>query len=199
MSKFNCPVCKLFINYKWDIYQIDKFNKFLQDEYTTGFTDYQIEQIKFEFNILLEDISTISSYQILRHRKECIIDENLAITIGEHEPEDFLTRKDARELISNFRELDYRDKKSVVVQNWLEVIMLLTAATKKNINRNLRYKPNELMKDRDIRISKLIIETFKLPTFGIEDELKIVSDNRLTDADKFKGKLKDIKEMLTKD
>lgn len=199
MSSINCDVCKLINKYDWDISQIDKFNTFIKNNYKLGFTDYQREQLKFEFNILIEDISLLNNYHILRHKRECIIDEAVALTIGEHEPEDFITRKEARELISNFRKLDYKDKKSVAAQNWLEVVVLLIASTKKNIERNIKNNSEHVLTGRDIRISKIITDTFKIPSFETELELKSVNENRLTDIDKFKGKLKDIKELLIKD
>jgi hypothetical protein len=199
MSSINCDVCKLINKYDWDISQIDKFNTFIKNNYKLGFTDYQREQLKFEFNILIEDISLLNNYHILRHKRECIIDEAVALTIGEHEPEDFITRKEARELISNFRKLDYKDKKSVAAQNWLEVVVLLIASTKKNIERNIKNNSEHVLTNRDIRISKIITDTFKIPSFETELELKSVNENRLTDIDKFKGKLKDIKELLIKD
>lgn len=199
MSSIRCCVCRIFLKYKWDIPRIDNFNKFIKDEYKQGFTEYQIEQLKFEFNILVEDIGLLSSYHILRHKRECIVDESVAITVGEQEPEDFISRKEARELISNFRKLDYKDKKNVAVQNWLEVVVLLIASTKKNIERNIKNNSEHVLTGRDIRISKIITDTFKIPSFETELELKSVNQNKLTDVDKFKGKLKDIKELLVND
>jgi hypothetical protein len=199
MISINCDICRLFNKYDWDISQIDKFNSFIQNEYKLGFNDYQKEQLKFEFSILIEDISLLSHYHILRHKRECIVDESVALTVGEQEPEDFITRKEARELISNFRKLDYKDKKSVAAQNWLEVVVLLIASTKKNIERNIKNNSEHVLTGRDIRISKIITDTFKIPSFETELELKSVNDNRLNNVDKFKGKLKDIKELLIKD
>ena len=199
MSNIGCDVCKLFRKYEWDIPQIEKFNKFIQEKYKLSFTEYQREQLKFEFNILVEDINLLSHYHILRHKRECILDESVALTVGEQEPEDFISRKEARELISNFRKLDYKDKKNVAVQNWLEVVVLLIASTKKNIERNIKNNAEHVLTGRDIRISKIITDTFKIPSFETELELKSVNQNKLTDVDKFKGKLKDIKELLVND
>lgn len=199
MSNIGCDVCKLFRKYEWDTPQIDEFNKFIQEKYKLSFTEYQREQLKFEFNILVEDINLLNHYHILRHKRECIVDESVALTVGEQEPEDFISRKEARELISNFRRLDYKDKKSVAVQNWLEVVVLLIASTKKNIERNIKNNSEHVLTGRDIRISKIITDTFKIPSFETELELKSVNQNKLTDVDKFKGKLKDIKELLVND
>jgi len=46
MSNIGCDVCKLFRKYEWDIPQIEKFNKFIQEKYKLSFTEYQREQLK---------------------------------------------------------------------------------------------------------------------------------------------------------
>ena len=51
MSYNRCPVCKIFYKYKWSDLQIDKFNTFLKNDFDVEFTEYQREQLKFEFNI----------------------------------------------------------------------------------------------------------------------------------------------------
>ena len=199
MTNSSCYVCRIFELYKWDDAQIDKFNTFIQKEYKGNFTDYQKEQLKFEFSILIEHIESLTNYHVTRHRKECIADNAVAVVIGDHDPDDFLTRKEARELISNFRRLNYNDKKSVAAQNWLEVVTLLIASTKKTIERNIRNQSPDLLSSRDLRVAKLIVDTFKVPTFEVDLELKNVNDREQIDiGNKFKGKLDVIKNLLSK-
>ena len=198
MSYNRCPVCKIFYKYKWSDLQIDKFNTFLKNDFDVEFTEYQREQLKFEFNILVEDISDLNNYYISKHKKDCIVKENIAAIIGNHEPEDFLTRKEARELIHNFRQLDYRDQKSTAAKNWLEVVALLIASTKKNIERNIVQQNEEILSRKDIEVSKLIIETFKIPTFEVDINIKNINNNQIDGIDKYKGKLNDIKNLFNK-
>ena len=198
MSYNRCPVCKIFYKYKWSDLQIDKFNTFLKNDFDVEFTEYQREQLKFEFNILVEDISYLNNYYISKHKKDCIVKENIAAIIGNHEPEDFLTRKEARELIHNFRQLDYREQKSTAAKNWLEVVALLIASTKKNIERNIVQQNEEILSRKDIEVSKLIIETFKIPTFEVDINIKNINNNQIDGIDKYKGKLNDIKNLFNK-
>lgn len=198
VSYNGCPICKIFNKYNWTDLQIDEFNKFLENDFVSEFTEYQREQLKFEFSILVEDIADLNNYYISKHKRNCSIKEDIAITIGEQEPEDFLTRKEARELIHNFRQLDYRDQKNTVARNWLEVIALLIASTKKGIERNIVQRNDEILSRRDIEVSKLVIETFKIPTFENDVNIKNVSNNKVDGIDKYKGKLNDIKKMFNK-
>ncbi|MGA1049304.1 MAG: hypothetical protein ACO3UU_14965 [Minisyncoccia bacterium] len=199
MRNKSCPVCNIFLSYKWNDEKIEKFNKFIKNEYRRDFTEYQREILKFEFSILVEDIAQLSFYNVTKHRKECIANDDIAVIVGDHDPDEFLTRKEARELISNFRQLDYRDKKSVAAQNWLEVVTLLIASTKKNIERNIANQSKHILDYNDMKIAKLIIDTFKVPTFEVDIELKNVSDKEQDyKGDKFKGKLDIIKNMLSK-
>jgi len=194
----NCKVCNLFTSYAWDIGKIDTFNKFLKDEVRRHFTDYQLERLKFEFNISVMDISFLTTYAVKRHLKDCPDYETLALTLSQHEPEDFITRKESRELIANFRKLDYNDKKNVLAQNWLEVILLLTASTKKTIERNLKNNPENILSSKDIKIAQLVSDTFKIPSFEVVLDMKVVKEKDVDRDEKYRGKLKEIESLLSK-
>ena len=74
----------------------------------------------------------------------------------------------------------------------------LIASTKKNIERNIVQQNEEILSRKDIEVSKLIIETFKIPTFEVDMNIKNINNNQIDGIDKYKGKLNAIKNLFNK-
>ena len=89
-------------------------------------------------------------------------------------------------------------KKILTISTKEKVIIITTQKKAKNIERNIVQQNEEILSRKDIEVSKLIIETFKIPTFEVDMNIKNINNNQIDGIDKYKGKLNDIKNLFNK-
>lgn len=194
-----CKVCELINNLKWDENIAYNFNTYLCNNFGTTFTAKQKNYLRLNFSLPNDDLFSITPYFVNLHIKNCLKYEKIAERIEEYQG-NILTKEEIKDLLANFRDLPYDEKTNALINNWKEILFILMAQTRKNVEFNINNQSKHLLDSTDILHAKIITDTFKM--MSIERfitpvvENKKIEDNTKTGIQKFKGKLHEIKALL---